>query len=471
MSPTDMTANEQPLPQRHIWAVSSLALSMLLSSLGVSVANVALPTLVEAFNAPFQTVQWVVLAYLLAITTLIVSAGRLGDVMDHRRVLLIGITIFTGASLLCGLAPNLELLIAARALQGLGAAVLMALTVALVRETVAKDRMGSAMGLLGSMSAIGTALGPSLGGLLIAGPGWRMIFLVMVPLGLINLLLAGRFLPNSDGNAKAGTARFDIWGTLLLGLTLAAYALALTWGEGRFDKLNLFLLGGAALGVGLFLWSQTQVRAPLIRLDMVRQARLGANLSMNGLVACVMLTTLVVGPFFLARALGLAEAVVGLIMSIGPAISTLSGVPSGRLVDRWGAGRVLLLGLGLMLLGCLGLAFLPPLYGLAGYIAAIALLTPGYQLFQAANNTDVMMEVEQDQRGAVSGLLSLARNLGFITGAAVMGALFAQATGSSDFTGASAADVTHGLQVTFAAAAVLVLLALALAAWRRLKIR
>src|ERR1700740_3453853 len=158
------------------WAVASLSLSMLLSSLSTSIANVALPTLAQAFTASFQEVQWVVLAYLLAITTLIVSAGRLADVTGRRRLLLVGILLFTLASVLCGVAPTLALLIAARAVQGLGAAIMMALTMAFVSETVPKARTGSAMGLLGTMSAIGTALGPSLGGILIAGLGWRALF-------------------------------------------------------------------------------------------------------------------------------------------------------------------------------------------------------------------------------------------------------------------------------------------------------
>ena len=157
------------------WALASLSLSMLLSSLGTSIANVGLPTLAQAFNASFQEVQWIVLAYLLAITTLIVSVGRLGDITGRRRLLLAGIFLFTVASSLCGVAPTLGLLIAARAAQGLGAAIMMALTMAFIGDTVPKEKTGSAMGLLGTMSAIGTALGPSLGGVLIAGLGWPAI--------------------------------------------------------------------------------------------------------------------------------------------------------------------------------------------------------------------------------------------------------------------------------------------------------
>src|SRR3712207_121336 len=209
-----------------VWlALASLALPMLLSSLGTSSANVALPTLTQAFSVSFQAAQWIVLAYLLATTTLIVSVGRLGDIIGRRRLLLTGLVLFAVASLLCGVAPVLWLLIAARAAQGLGAAIMMALSLAFVGETVPKDKTGSAMGLLGTMSAIGTALGPSLGGVLIAGLSWRAIFLVNVPLALTALLLAQRYLPADSRGARTETPQFDMPGTLLLALILGAYAL------------------------------------------------------------------------------------------------------------------------------------------------------------------------------------------------------------------------------------------------------
>ena len=199
----DVAAGGVELAPSVRWALAGLSLATLLAALGTSIANVALPTLAQAFDASFQEVQWVVLAYLLAITTLIVGAGRLGDLVGRRRLLLAGIALFTVASALCGIAPTLWLLIAARAVQGLGAAIMMALTLALVGETVPKERTGSAMGLLGTMSAIGTALGPSLGGVLIAGFGWRAIFLVNVPLGLLTLLARAahpaRRSPGADG--------------------------------------------------------------------------------------------------------------------------------------------------------------------------------------------------------------------------------------------------------------------------------
>ncbi len=445
------------------WVIASLSLSMLLSSLGTSSANVALPALADAFGVSFQAVQWVVLAYLLAITTLIVSVGGLGDIVGRRRLLVAGIALFTAASALCGLTPGFALLVAARAVQGIGAAIMMALTMAFVGEAVAKERTGSAMGLLGTMSAIGTALGPSLGGALLAGPGWRTIFLVNVPLGLAALVLAHRYLPADRNLEGRERPRFDVAGTLLLALSLGAYALAMTMGRGSFGTLNVALLSVAAVGLALFLLVEARVTSPLIRPVMLRDPALSRGLSTNALVSTVMMATLVVGPFYLSRGLGLDAAMVGLVLSVGPVISAFGGVVAGRIVDRLGAGSVVTVGLAAMVAGCAALVLLPGFFGVAGYVAAIALLTPGYQLFQAANNTAVMADVSADRRGVVSGLLNLSRNLGLVTGASVMGAVFAAAVAASDMAGAAPAAVAWGMQVTFAVAGLLTVAALAIA--------
>jgi MFS family permease len=180
-----------------------------------------------------------------------------------------------------------------------------------------------------------------------------------------------------------------------------------------------------------------------------------------------MMATLVVGPFYLSRALGLDAALVGIVMSIGPIISTLSGVPAGRAVDGLGAPFMVVVGLVVMAAGSAALSVLPAMFGLAGYIAAIAVLTPGYQLFQAANNTGVMRDIHPDQRGVISGMLNLSRNLGLITGASVMGAVFVLASAEIDVTTAPPEAVASGMRITFAVAAVLIVAALAIAVGSR----
>ena len=267
----------------------------------------------------------------------------------------------------------------------------MTLTIALVRSSAGEARMGQSMGLLGTMSALGTALGPSLGGILLSAIGWRSIFIVQVPLALLAMALAYVCLPLDAPSGNAQRPRLWVGASLPLGRHLLA----------------------------------------------------------NLIVAIVMMTTLVVGPFYLLLSLGLSEGLTGLVMSVGPAISIFGGVPSGRAVDTLGAERVLTIGLSLLGGGAVLLSFLPQSIGVAGYVVAICVLTPGYQLFQAANNTAVMADVPRDQRGGVSGLLSLSRNIGLVLGASAMGAIFAASVGTSEIKAASPTSIAGGLQLTF----------------------
>ena len=416
-------------------ALASLSLSMRLSSLGTSIANVGLPTMAHVFNASFQSVQWIVLAYLLAITTLIVSVGRLGDLIGRRRLRLSGLLLFTVASVACGAAPTLSLLMAARAAQGLGATVMMARTMAFVGDLMPKERIGSAMGLLGTMSAIGTALGPSVGGLLIAALSWRALFLVNVPLGIVTMMLAQRYLSVDRVRSTTERVGFDNVGTVLL-----AFALAMTIGRGHFSSPNALLLMAAVVGVGIFVWVESTTASPLIRLTMFRGPVLRASLALSTLVSTVMMSTLVVGPFYLERALGLNAALVGIVMSVGPIAAALTSVPAGRFADHVGAQRMTII-------------------GLVG-------ITISYARFQTANNTTVMANVRPEQRGVISGMLNLSRNLGLITGASAMGALFAMASSTTDVKTAGPEAVAAGMRGTFAVAAMLIVLALALAIGR-----
>ena len=446
----------------------ALSLCVLLSSIGTSIANVSLPMLAQAFGASFQQVQWVVLAYLLAVTTMVVSVGRLGDIIGRRRLLMVGVILFSVASALCGSAPTLWLLIAARAMQGLGAAIMMAITMAFVGETVPQARVGRAMGLLGTMSAAGTALGPSLGGLLISAFGWQAIFLINVPLGVTILLLIHRYLPVDANPRRTIPPSFDVVGTLVLATTLAAYSLAMTVGRGHFGAQNLALLMAALLGLSLFIVAERRVASPLVRLALFRNASVSTSLAMSSLVSTVMMATLVVGPFYLSQTLGLSASWLGLVLSIGPLFAAVAGVPAGRLVDNVGAHRMTRMGLIGIAVGCLLLSTLPASLGTVGYILPIVVLTVGYAFFQTANNTVVMMDVHPDQRGVISGLLNLSRNLGLITGASVMGALFTYASGMTDIATVAPEAVATGMQITFAVAGLLILVALALVVGSRM---
>ena len=431
---------------------------MLMSSLGTSIANVGLPTFVRAFDASFQSVQWVVLAYLLAVTTLVVSAGRLGDLFGRRRLMLAGITTFTASSLACAASPTLWALVAARAGQGFGAALMMALTMALVGEAVPTDRAGRAMGLLGTMSATGTALGPSLGGLLIGNFGWQAIFLINLPLGLLAAALAWRFLPRDQ--ITGTTSRFDLPGSLLLACALASYSLAMTLGHGNFGAINL-ALACAAVAIGVvFLIVESKAHSPLVRPALFRDRLISSGFVASGLATTVAMTTLVVGPFYLSGALHLDATRIGLVMSMGPLVAALVGVPAGKAVDRIGATRMTVAGLLLMAVGAFLLSRMTIHGGATGYVIALVTLTAGFATFQAANNTAVVTGTDPGQRGTVSGLLNLSRNLGLVTGASLMGAVFMHAAGTSTIAAARPVAVLAGTQTVFLLAAFLIVIAL-----------
>ncbi len=442
------------------WRLTALALTMLLPSAGTSIANVALPTLAMEFGTSSQDVQWVVIAYLLATTTIVVAAGRLGDMLGRRRILLIGIALFGVASVAAALAPSLWPLVAARAAQGLGAAIMMALAVAAVGDVVPKERAGAAMGLLGSVSATGTALGPSLGGALIAVSGWQAVFACLALIAAATLVLGSLAFPH-DRPAGQARVELDIRGIGTLAVSLGAYALVATL---RVDlQSTLFLAAVALAAMVAFVTVEWSAATPLVQLRELRNRTLGAGLAAIGLISAIMMSTLVVGPFYLSQVLNLDSFATGLVMSVGPAVAACFGVPAGRLVDRIGGGRVTIIGLGGVLTGTALLALLPAAAGVPGYVAALTSITAGYALFQSATNTAIMTEAPSHRRGAVSGLLALARNLGLITGASVMGTIFA---GSSQLPiDGLPAGAETGLHLTFLVATLIAVAATVIALW------
>ncbi|MFA7834977.1 MFS transporter [Aeromonas dhakensis] len=382
----------------------ALGLATLLPMLAASMGGILLPALGAAFHLPFAILQWVLVAYLLGLTCLTVVAGRLGDRFGRRRLLLCGMGGFALASLLCALAPTIGWLIAARVLQGASAACMLTLSLAMVGQLVSPARRGWSMGLLGTLSACGTALGPSFGGLLLEVAGWQAAFLALLPLGLLALLAAAWLVRSELGSP-----------------------------------------------------------APLLPLALLRTRRLRGALAASALVAGVMVATLLIGPFYLQGVFGLGPLTSGLLISGGPLLAALSGMPAGWLVDRVGATTVVRLGLLVMSASVVLLATLGSSGGPVGYLLPVLLLTAGYALFQTANNSLVIGAADEQTRGAVAGLLTLSRNLGQLTGAAGLGALFAALAGGGNPAVASASELAFAMRATFALTALLLMSALWLA--------
>lgn len=444
----------------RIAALAGLSLAVLLSTFNTSIVNVALPTLSRVFGASTQAVQWTVISFVLAITTLIVSVGRLADIVGRKRLLLSGVALFTVAAGACAFASSLGWLIGFRFFQGIGAAAMMALSVALIGELAPTEKAGRVMGLLGSMSAIGTALGPALGGLLIAAFGWRAIFLASVPLGAATWILLVRSLPADRFARAARRDDFDAWGTLLLAASLAAYALALTRQRSGFGAANFALLALAAVGAALFVRTQRRSTSPWLTMELLRDGALRGGLTMSLLVGAVMMSTLVVGPFYLAQALEVRAGTMGLVLAVGPVMAALVAGPAGRWVDRIGTRQTTIGGLGVAATGCLALALLPERSGVIGYVIPVAVMTAGYAVFQTANNTAVMRAAGREQRGLIAGVLNLSRNLGLLTGASFLGGVFAFAAERAASPGPE--SVGFATRATFAAATAFIVAALAL---------
>ena len=441
-------------PRSDRWTLAALSLVMLMPSLDTGIANAGLPILAQAFAASFEQTQWIVVAYLLSVTTLIVSVGRFGDIVGRRKLLLNAITVFTLASAACGLAPSLSWLLAARAAQGVGAAGMMVLAIALARDSVATERTGRSMGRLGAMSAIGTALGPSLGGVLMTSLGWRSIFLINVPVGFLAYQLVRRHVATDPLDAFSRRHSLDIAGTVLLAITLGAYALSAT--VTPFAAANAILLLVSAFAGSAFYAVERRAPFPLLRVSGIRDRAFSNGLMMSALVSTVMMTTLVVGPFYLSRVFELDAMAAGLVLSAGPIVAAMAGPPAGRLVDTLGAQRVTAGGLMGIAAGAIALVIVPSTLGVPGYVAPIALMTAGYAAFQAANNTAIMAGVAADQRGAVAGLLSLSRNLGLMTGAAVMPAVFASSLGPNAPATAPPEAIVDGMRITFTIGAAMI---------------
>lgn len=295
----------------------------------------------------------------------------------------------------------------------------------------------------------------------IARPGWPALFLISVPLGALTYVLVRRFLPSDSPAAPPGPVKFDHSGTIVLALTLGAYAIAMTLGRRRFDPVNIALLLAAVAGIGLFVLVESNASSPLFRITMFRSLTISAGFVMRMFATTVAMGALVVGSFHLSSALRLAAGRVGLVMSSGPAVAALMGMPTGRAVDRFGAHPVVILGLVAMAIGATPRAAMPVSLGISGYIAPPAVITAGFAMFQAADNTAAMADSQADQRGVVSGQHNRSRNLGLVTGALAMGAAFTAATSRIDATAPQA--VIAGMRLTFTVSAGLVTLALAIA--------
>ncbi|WP_252732130.1 MFS transporter [Paraglaciecola arctica] len=437
----------------------SLAAALLIPTLGVSITNVALPALSHSFNAPLSAVNWVVIAYLVAVTSLVLGAGALSDKFGRKKMMLTGIVIFFGTSLLCALSTKVWILIFARFLQGAGAALILSSTIALAGTLLPKNKTGLAMGLMGTTAAIGTSLGPVLGGMTLAVLSWPFIFWLLAILAGLAFVLCSNGIPD-EHVSTLNPKRFDSLGTILLTGTCLFYALAMTSSDLLITLTSVSFL---ALSFGLFtifVYSQKKLSSPLIKLSILENKLRNRTLIASIFVNAIAMSTLVIGPYYLTYALGMSTATVGIIMSIGPFIAALSGYPSGKLVDKYSVNPILLLGLCLVILGTLSFAYLPVKFGLYGYIASLLVLSFGRQLFLASHHTFVMHSISDEDKGLASGVINLCKNFGLMTGASLMGGIFGFFLHVKHVSDATTQQLNAAFSTTFIISSIIVLLSL-----------
>lgn len=438
------------------WLVlTAVGMGIFLVTIDGTIVNVALPTLVRELNTDFATVQWVVLAYLLTLSTLLLSMGRLGDMIGKKQLYTAGFVLFTLSSLLCGLAPNIGWLIGFRVLQAIGAAMTQALGTAIVTEAFPDEERGRALGVAGTLVSIGIVAGPTLGGLLIDALSWHWIFWVNLPVGVIGVLMVLRYVPQRD---PSGDQQFDFAGAAVffLGLLLLLFGLTLgqQWGFG--DGRVWGLLAAALLLLAGFVAVEARVAQPMVDLSLFRNTLFSINLLTGLIVFIAVAGVFILLPFYLEGVLGYEPRAVGLLVAAVPILLGVSAPISGALSDRYGTRLIASIGLAILVGGYLAMSRFTANTTLLVYLAAAMPFGAGMGAFQSPNNSAVMGAAPRSKLGIASGLLALTRNLGQTTGIAVLGALWAARVAAAagepiggDATAASPAAQVAGLQDTF----------------------
>jgi EmrB/QacA subfamily drug resistance transporter len=412
--------------ERKWWILLAIGVGSFMSALDGSVANVVLPVVRRTFGSDVATIEWVVTIYLLVVSGLLLSLGRLGDLRGHKPVYISGFAVFVLGSALCGLARSTETLIAFRALQALGAAMLLANAPAILTKNFPETQRGQALGMQATMTYLGLTVGPSLGGWLTSQFNWRAVFYINVPVGLLALWLSLRFIPRDAKRAAEHTEQFDVAGAVTFMAGLVALLLGLNQGQewGWTSPPILALLAVAVLLLGAFLLIERRVSNPMLDLSLFQRRIFSAAAASAVLNYICLYSVLFLLPFYLIQGRSLDPAQAGLILTAQPLVMAIAAPISGTLSDRIGSRLLGTLG---MLVLAVGLFFLSrvgpytPFHVLAGALAVVGL---GTGMFVSPNSSALMGSAPRQRQGIASGILATARNVGMALGVGLAGAIY-----------------------------------------------
>lgn len=452
------------------YVMLAVAMSVLLVTIDISIVNVALPTLERELATTFSLVQWVVLAYTLTLATLTLGVGRLGDILGKKPIFAAGFAVFTVASVLCGLSPSIELLIAFRVVQAIGGTMVLALGTGIVTEAFPARERGKALGVIGTVVSVGIVLGPTLGGLLIEHLSWRWIFFVNLPVGIVGTIAAIRYVPAIK---PPGGQRFDWPGAGLMFASLLTLSLGLSVGQERgFDDPAVLLLLGTALVTFVgFIVVERRVADPMVDLTMFRLRVLRINLGTGFATFFGVAGLFILMPFYLNNVLGYSVQQTGLLLASTSIVIGVISPWSGWLSDRVGVRPMTVIGLAVLTLGYLVAANLGTDTGALVYILLISPIGLGMAIFQSPNNSGVMGSATQERLGITSGMLTLTRIIGQLVGVVVLGTIWALRVGARAGgldgapTGASAEAQVAALNDVLLLIAVVIGIGLAVTAW------
>jgi EmrB/QacA subfamily drug resistance transporter len=411
-----------------------VSIGIFMSTLDASIVNLALPTLTDYFNTDIVTIEWVILSYLLTITTLLLTLGRLSDMYGRKSMFLAGLLIFTLGSGLCSLSASAGQLIAFRVVQGLGAAMLMANSPAIITAVFPHTERGKALGLIGTVVSIGSMSGPALGGFLIDWVGWQSIFYINIPVGLIGTVYAWKTL---KPDRVHGGQKFDIKGAILMFLSLISLVLVITRGLALgWDSPTI--IGLSILFPVFLIWFvfvEKRADQPMVDLSLFRNRPFSAS-NVSGFLSFVaMFAVIILMPFYMKDILGYNEKLMSMAFIAIPLVMALVAPVSGWISDR--TNSFLLSSLG-MAVSCLALFLLANLDQDATFfdiVVRMGMIGLGMGLFQSPNNSIVMGSVPKDRLGIAGGTLGMVRNLGMVTGIAISGAVLTSGIQSNQAAG------------------------------------